>query len=302
MVEQKTFVVWDKELANKAAKQHKYIYVCKNQKQHKYKLLTGAENAWNPRTNKQSVPYIYISELRIMGLKEDVVEELKLHYNDLEVKNHLKNAYTKTNHGEDFVAEVEKLKLYKANESTELKSKIKYGLEDLGWFVEALKDVREEPIDKLQKSSKVSPKSKRDMFRALYQKALDNGKYINVSTLDGVGAKLKDQPSKKGNFVVSEVTKIETDSLKNYTKAIEWFFGSTEQHEEDIATIRAELANKKGKKVVKKTTPKKDTEEPKTKKKQLGSPRKNGIPGSKSPGAVMTRGGENFTPIPSTRK
>jgi hypothetical protein len=311
--EPKIFIAWDKELATKAAKQHKYIYVTKNQKQRQFKLLTGADNAWNPRANKQVVPYIYISELRIMGLKEDVVEVLSLTLSDAEIKNHLKTAYTKTNHGADYEAEVDKLKLYRAAETVAQKNKIKYGLDDLAWFVEALKDVREEPMDKLHNASKVSPKSRRDLFRDLYQKAIDGNRYINVSTLDGAGAKLKDQPAKKGNFVHSELTKIETDNLKNYTKAIEWVFGSTDQHEEDIAAIKSALAGKKGKKVVKKTTPKKiepvaetpvgstPVEEVKSKKKQMGSPRKNGIPGSKSPGAVVTRGGDNFTPIPSTR-
>jgi hypothetical protein len=306
--EQKTYIAWDKELASKAAKQHKYIFVSEGQKQRKTKLLSGAENAWNPRGNKPLLDYIYLSELRIMGLKNDVVEALSEKLSDSEIKTHLKSAYTSSNHGQDFLDELEKLKEYRSTETTQQKSKIKYGLEDLGWFIDAMKDVREEPIDKIQKSSKISPKSKRDFFRDLYQRAVDSNKYVNVSNIDTTGAKLKDQPAKKGNFVHSELTRLETDNIKSYKRAIEWAFGSAENHEEDIEAIRVALGEKKGKKVTRKATPKKETvttenenvSETKSKKKQMGSPRK-GIPGSKSPGAVVTKGSDNFTPIPSVR-
>ena len=308
--EQKTYIAWDKDLASKALKQHKYIFVSENQKQRKSKLLSGAENAWNPGANKSPVLYIYVPGLQIMGLKEDVVRELTGKYTDSEIKNYLKTAYTKANHGAEYEAELERLKVYKSDENLNHKNKIKYGLEDLEWFVEALKDVKEEPIDKLsQKASKVSPKSKRDLFRDLHQRAVSGGKYLNVSNLESTGAKLKDQPAKKGNSVYSELTRLETDNLKSYKKAIEWAFGSTENHEEDIESVRVALSGKKGKKVIKKTTPKKEIEEPvpvtepvKSKKKQLGSPRKTGIPGSKSPGTVITRGGDNFTAIPPIKK
>lgn len=308
MTEQKTYIAWDKELAAKAAKQHKYIFVSEGQKQRKYKLLSGAESAWNPKGNKEQLDYIYLPDLSIMGLKDDVVSALSEKLSDSEIKSSLKSAYTRDNHGQDYLDELEKLKEYKSTESKQQKSKIKYGLEDLEWFYEALKDVKEEPIDKAQKASKISPKSKRDLFRDLYQRAVDNNKYVNVSHLDTTGAKLKDQPAKKGNFVVSETTRMETDNLKSYRKAIEWAFGSTANHEEDIEAIRVALSEKKGKKVTKRATPKKQpVEEPseekpkkETKKKMMGSPRK-GIPGSKSPGAVVTRGGDNFTPIPAVK-
>jgi len=308
MTEQKTYIAWDKELAIKAQKQHKYIFVSEGQKQRKLKLLTGADSAWNPKGNKQAFDYIYLSELRIMGLKDDVVNVLSEHLSENEIKAHLKNAYTKTNHGQDYLDELEKLKEFKISENKLQKSKIKYGLEDLEWFYEALKDVKEEPIDKAQKASKVSPKSKRDLFRDLYQKAVENNKYINVSHVDTTGAKLKDQLTKKGNFVHSETTRMETDNLKSYRRAIEWAFGSTANHEDDIEAIRVALSEKKGKKITKKATPKREEpetddkpEEKKPKKKMMGSPRK-GIPGSKSPGAVVTRGGDNFTPIPAVKK
>lgn len=313
MTEQKTYIAWDKELATKAAKQHKYIFVSEGQTQRKFKLLSGAENAWNPKGNKEQLDYIYISALNIMGLKDDVVSALSEKLSDSEIKAHLKTAYTRDNHGQDYLDELERLKEYKSTESKQQKSKIKYGLEDLEWFYEAIKDVKEEPIDKAQKASKISPKSKRDLFRDLYQRAVDNNKYVNVSHLDTTGAKLKDQPAKKGNFVVSETTRMETDNLKSYRKAIEWAFGSTANHEDDIEAIRVALSEKKGKKVTKRATPKKEVvEEPSTdnekpektekkpKKKMMGSPRK-GIPGSKSPGAVVTRGGDNFTPIPAVK-
>lgn len=305
MTEQKTFIAWDKELASKAAKQHKYIYVSENNTQRKFKLLSGAENAWNPGSNKPVVPYIYISELSIMGLKEDVVKVLSDKFTESEINGFLKSAYTSTNHGKDYTEELEKLKVYKSTTLKDKKNKIRYGLEDLAWFFDALKDVKEEPIDKLSdKNSKISPKSKRDIFRALYNKAVEQNKFVNVSKLDTTGARARDQPTAKGNTVCSELTRIESNNVKNYKKAIEWAFGSTTEYEADIEQMRASLGDKKvGKKPVKAVTPPQTPkEEVKNKKKQLGSPRKSGVPGSKSPGAVVTRGGDNFTPIPTLKK
>ena len=313
--ETKNYMMWDKESAGKAAKQHKYIFVSEDQKQKKYKLLSGAEKSWVPGKGKQPTNYVYLPNRRLMGLKEHVILALKnAGVSDAEIKSDMKNAYTSTNHGDDYKEELAQLSTYKENCVSNQKDRIKYGLDDMVWFVEALKDVKEEPIDKAaQKASKVSPKSKRDIFRSLYEKANTAGKIVDVSGLETVGGKLRDQPSKKGGKVKSDNLNIETDNVKNYRKAIEWIFGSAENHEADIETIKVRLAEKKkagGKKPAKKPTPKKvepvteEVEAPvkKVQKKQLGSPRKAALPGSKSPGAVNTRGGENFTSIPPLKK
>lgn len=296
--ETKTVTLWDKETMLKASQQHKYVYVFAGQKQKKFKLLTGADKAWKSGKNKPVIPYVYLSELKIMGLKEDVTQELKNQgMSDLDIKNHFKSAYTKDHHGDDYKAEIERLKTYQKSVESNFHDHIKYGLEDLEWFVEALKDVKEEPIDSTAtKASRVSPKSKRDLFVELYKKAQESHKVVDVSTLEGVGAKLRDQATKKGNKVYNEELNMETDNIRTYKKAIEWIFGSLTDHEEHIETMKTALAEKK--KGVKKTdtTAAVKTEQPK--KKQLGSPRKQALPGSKSPGAIKVTGGENFTAIP----
>ena len=315
--EPKNYMMWDKESASKAAKQHKYIFVSEDQKQKKFKLLSGADKSWAPGKGKQPTNYIYLPNRRLMGLKEHVITALKnANITDAEIKSDMKTAYSSTNHGADYQQELEQLTKYKETVVSNQKDRIKYGLDDMVWFVEALKDVKEEPIDKAsQKASKVSPKSKRDIFRTLYEKANTTGKIVDVSGLETVGGKLRDQPSKKGGKVKSDSLNIETDNVKNYRKAIEWIFGSAENHEADIETVKTRLAEKKkagGKKPAKKPSPKKpepevvaevaETPVKKTQKKQLGSPRKAALPGSKSPGAVNTRGGENFTSIPPIKK
>ncbi len=319
--EPKNYMMWDKESAAKAAKQHKYIFVSEDQKLKKYKLLSGSEKSWVPGKGKQPTNYIYLPNKRLMGLKEHVTAALKAGgVSESEIKSDLKTAYTATNHGADYAAEIEKLNAYKESVTNTQKERIKHGLDDMVWFIDALKDVKEEPIDKAtQKASKVSPKSKRDIFRNLYEKANTTGKIIDVSGLETVGGKLRDQPSKKGGKVKSDNLIIETDNVKNYRKAIEWIFGSAENHEADIETVKVRLAEKK-KAGVKKAAPKKGAEKSvetpkavetaeevvaapvKKVKKQLGSPRKAALPGSKSPGAVNTRGGENFTSIPPIKK
>ena len=50
---------------------------------------------------------------------------------------------------------------------------------------------------------------------------------------------------------------------------------------------------------IKEPAPVKEAAKPK---KQMGSPRKAAIPGSKSPGAISVKGGEHFTPIPPLPK
>ena len=343
--EQKTHLLWDGESSIKAKAQHKYIFVADGQKQRKYKLLSGADAAWNPGKNKPILAYIYVSEKRIMGLKDAVVAELKkAGQSDVDIKGWVKNAYTKDNHGEDYEAELAALNEYKKSASEQQKDRIKYGLDDLGWFIDAFKDVKEEPIDKNTKLAKASPKSKRDIFRAALQKAQDsNGKQIlDVSNLDSTGAKLRNK-SYKNNVSSDTISYIETDNLKTYKKAIEWAFGSTDDHEADIESVKVKLAGrKKGAKTMKgakkpvaasttsttsttttKAEPKSESkaesksesktvepvappttpvsekaEKPAAKKKQMGSPsRKAPLPGTRSPGAVLTKGGENFTQI-----
>src|SRR5438270_6854115 len=106
--ESKPITLWDKETMEKAKQQHKYVYVSAGQKQKKFKLLTGADKAWKQGKNRQVIPYFYLSELKIMGLKEDVTSELKARgLSDNEIKAHLKTAYTKDNHGDDYKEEIE---------------------------------------------------------------------------------------------------------------------------------------------------------------------------------------------------
>lgn len=308
MAEKKPITLWNKETMAKAALQHKYIFVSANQKQKKYKILSGSEKAWNPKQNKPELNYIYISELRIMGLQEDVVNELKLHeYTDDEIKNFVKSAYTKDNHGAEYYEEIKKATSYKKSLSEANHENIKYGLEDLDWFVEALKDAKEEPIDKVSnKINKIVPKSRRDIFRDLYDRCKQNKKIVDVSGLETVGAKARDQPTKKGYKVYSEKFNIETDNIKNYKKAIEWIHGSVNGYEDDIENMKTLLAEKKkGTKSSKPAGTNKSTGEPngkksvsKKKNSMLGSPRKQGLPNSKSPGAIKVTGGDNFTPIP----
>jgi hypothetical protein len=304
--EPKIITLWDKETMEKAQKQHKYVYVSAGQKQKKFKLLTGAEKAWKPTQNKPLVPYVYLSELKIMGLKEDVTEELKRRgLSDNEIKAHFKTAYTKDNHGDDYKAEIEQLKAYRKTIEANRHDDIKFGLEDLEWFVEALKEVKEEPIENAAlKANKATPQSKRDLFLALYQKGKETQKIVDVSTLEGVGAKLRDQPSKKGNKVYNEELNMETDNIKTYKKAIEWIFGSLTEHEANIDSVKTALSERKRTGGHKKTEKKDKPVESKKEqpKKQLGSPRKQALPGSKSPGAIRVTGGDNFTSIPPLNK
>ncbi|HSW76542.1 MAG TPA: hypothetical protein VLG50_05830 [Candidatus Saccharimonadales bacterium] len=332
----KNYLMWDENLANKARTQHKYVFVFDGQKQRTYKVLSGAENAWVPGKNKQPTLYIYIPDKRLMGLKDAVVAALKAaDKSDAEIKTLLKSAYTKDNHGADYQAELQKLNEYRHSEKQSQKDKIKYGLDDIEWFIAAIKNVKEEPIDKLQKNAKVSPKGKREIFRSLLQKAQDNKQIIDVSALETSGAKIRTKSNK--NTVHSDaLSYIESDNVKSYRKAMEWAFGSADDHESDIESVKSRLAEKKkaaGQKVkgtTKKTTPKKvvaDTsvsvqteqnvpsstvvvekpaekvaDKPAAKKKQLGSPKKAALPGSKSPGAILTRGGDNFQNIPPLPK
>lgn len=301
--EQKNTLLWDKETQSKAAKQHKYVYVSANQKQKKYKLLSGAEKAWKPSKNKPIVPYVYLSELKIMGLQKDNQDELKkAGLSDNEIKAHFKNAYTIDNHGDDYKKELDDLKAYRKTVESTHQNYIKYGLEDLEWFVEALKDVKEEPVDTTIKLNKVEPKSKRDLFLEQYQKGKDTSKVVDVSTLETSGAKLREQPTTKGHKVYNEELKLETDNIKSYKKAIEWIHGSTQGFEENIDNMKLLLADKKkGKKVEKKDVTKVTDVKLEEKKKQIGSPRKQQQV-SKSPGAIKTTGGENFTSIPTLKK
>ena len=247
MTEAKITLLWDRELGQKAAEQHKYVFVSAGQKTKRYKLLSGAEKAWVPGKNKEVVNYIYLPNVRLMGLKEDVTAALKAaNIPEAEIKSSLKTAYTKDNHGDEYTAELDRLKTYQSSATTLNKDKLKYGLEDLEWFIEALKDCKEEPIDKnANKTTQVSPKSKRDIFRSMWDKAQESGKIIDVSQLETAGGKLKDQPTKKGLKVKSTTHNLETDNLKNYKKAIEWIYGSTENHEADIETVKGLLAEKK---------------------------------------------------------
>lgn len=295
-------LVWDKENSQKASAQNKFIFVAPNQKFKKYKLLSGAEKAWTLSKTKEELNYIYIPspDVRLMGVKEHVVSVLKEHgFTDNEIKNLLKTAYTRENHSTGYKEELERLSVYQKSEEEKTKNKIHYTLADLEWFIDAIKDVKEEPIDNPNKGNKVTPKSKRDIFRLLWDKAQTNGKYVDVSLLDTTGAKLRDGPSVKGGKVHSDLLKLETDNLKNYKKAIEWIYGSTEQHEADIELIKSKLFEKKN---LKTPTPKKEVKTEPTKKKGMGSPRKAIIPGSKSPGALHSKGGDNFAPIPALPK
>lgn len=288
--------VWNKDYNQKAAKQQKYIFVSPNQKQNKFKVLTGAYKAWN--SGKDEVNYIYLpqQDLRLMGLRDNVVAKLKEYgLSENDIKNALKGAYTRENHGNAYLEEKERVKAYKTGEKESNKNKIKYHLEDLDWFVEDLKNIKEQPIVSANvKNVKVSPKSKRDIFRTLWEKIQGTTKILDVSLLDTSGAKIRDAPSKSGK-VKSDVLAIETDNIKNYKKAIEWIFGSAEEYKDEIEIIKTKLADKK-KPIVKDTTTKK--EEP-AKKKVLGSPRR---ALSKSPGALQSKGGENFTQIPPIPK
>jgi hypothetical protein len=299
---------WDKENSQKAATQHKYIFVTPNQKQKKFKLLSGADKAWTASKTKEELNYIYIpsADVRVMGTKDNVISALKEGgFSDNEIKNLLKTAYTRESHGSTYKEELAKLTTYKTTEAEKTKEKIHYTLADLEWFVDALKDVKEEPSDNGAKANKITPKSKRDIFRALWDKIQGTKKLLDVSLLDSAGgAKIRDAPSIKGGKVQSDTLPLETDNVKNYKKAIEWIFGSTEQHEADIESIKNKLAEKK--KPVTKETVKEETvkEAPKreVKKKPMGSPRKAAIPGSKSPGAIHSKGGDNFNPIPALPK
>lgn len=300
---------WNKENSQKAAEQHKYIFVAPNQKQKKCKLLTGADKAWKASKTKEELNYIYVpsTDVRVMGTRDNVINALKEGgFSENEIKNLLKTAYTRENHGAAYDEELAKLEAYKASEAQKTKEKIHYTLNDLEWFVDALKDVKEEPVDNGAKANKVTPKSKRDLFRALWDKIQGTKKILNVSQLDGTGAKIRDNPTIKGATVQSDTLPLETDNVKNYKKAIEWIFGSTEQHEADIESIKSKLAEKK-KPPLKDT--KEETKEPvkevpkrEVKKKPMGSPRKAAIPGSKSPGAIHSKGGDNFNPIPPLPK
>ncbi len=301
--DQKNVLLWDEEYASKAAKQHKYIFVSSGQKQRKLKLLTGAQNAWYPKKDKAPVLYIYVPEKRIMGLKEDVIAVLKAAgKSESDIKRWVKEAYSKDSHGDLYQTELASLTDYKKVTTDQQKDRIKYTLKDLGWFVDAIKDVKEVPVDKSTiRQNKVSPKSQRDIFRSLYQKAVELGQILDVSQLETSGARLRPTASK--TRVQSDTLPLETDNVKNYRRAIEWHFGSTEQYEADIESIKVKLADrKKGTKgTTKKTTPKPEAPAEQVvekKKKAMGSPRK----GAKSPGAVTTKGGENFTSIPPIKK
>lgn len=311
-----TMASWDKENSQKAASQHKYIFVTPNQKQKKFKVLSGADKAWIASKTKEEQNYIYIpsADIRVMGTKENVTSALKEGgFSDNEIKNLLKTAYTRENHGTAYNEELQRLTAYKKLEDEKVKEKIHYTLADLEWFVDALKDVKEEPIDNGSKTAKITPKSKRDLFRAQWDKIQGTKKILDVSLLDTTGAKARDAPSK--GKVQSDTLQLETDNVKNYKKAIEWIFGSTEQHEADIESIKGKLGDKK--KPVKDVKDVKDvkeeTKEPvkevvkeapkkEVKKKPMGSPRKAIIPGSKSPGAIHSKGGDNFNPIPALPK
>lgn len=287
--------VWNKDYNQKAAKQQKYIFVSPNQKQNKFKVLTGADKAWN--SGKDEINYIYLpqADLRLMGLRDNVVEKLKEYgMNESDIKNALKGAYTKDSHGNAYLEEVNRVKAYKAGEKENNKNKIKYHLEDLDWFVEDMKNIKEEPSDSNSiKQSKVSPKSKRDLFRAQWEKIQGTTKILDVSLLDTSGAKQRDNFSKSGK-VQSTTLALETDNIKNFKKAIEWIFGSSEEHKDEIETIKTKLADRK-KPITKDSAVKK--EEPS--KKKMGSPRR---AVSKSPGALQSKGGDNFTQIPPIPK
>ena len=88
--EQKNYMMWDKESEKKARKQHKYIYVTSDQKQRKYKLLSGADKAWNPKKGRECVEYVYVPDLRIMGTMDNIMEALKnSKFTDAEIKNYI---------------------------------------------------------------------------------------------------------------------------------------------------------------------------------------------------------------------
>ena len=108
----------------------------------------------------------------------------------------------------------------------------------------ALKDVREEPIDKLQKAAKVSPKSKRDLFRDLYKKAVDNNKWVNVDADKNVEVTnycIFDDDSdmlesQNNNFIhVSNISGLRT---KHYCKALILFGVPDERLEAQVNFIR----------------------------------------------------------------
>src|SRR4029078_5036221 len=210
--DEKTVLLCDEEYAAKAAKQHKYIFVSAGQKQRKLKLLTGAQNAWYPKKDKQPVLYIYVPEKRIMGVKEDVVAALKAAgKSEADIKKWVKEAYTKDSHSEAYQTELTALTDYKEVATQQQKDRHKYTLKDMGWFVEAIKDVKEVPVDKSTlKQNKVSPKSQRDIFRSLYQKAVELGQILDVSQLETSGARLRQVASK--TRVQSDTLPLESDN------------------------------------------------------------------------------------------
>lgn len=108
-----TTILWDKDMISKAAQHHKYVFVSSDQKHKKYKLLSGAEKAWYPNHHQPVIPYIYISKLRIMGLEQDVYNELKKTMNDDDIQSYLKNAYTIDHHGDDYWTELKELRIYR---------------------------------------------------------------------------------------------------------------------------------------------------------------------------------------------
>lgn len=333
-IQKTTTWTWDDDAITKARAQHKYAFIDDHQqKVHKFKLLSGSTNAWNPSKGKAPTLYCYLPEKRLMGLREPLINFLKSQgCTDAEIKTLFKSAYTRDSQSPEYVSELEALNAYRSADSAQKKDKIKYGLDDLAWFMDALKDAKEEPINKTYKASKASPKSKREIFKALFDKAQSSGQIIDVSNLDTSGAKLRTK-SNKSSVHADDLTFMETDNLKPYKKAIEWAFGSTDGHEAEIESIKTKLAEKKKggnkQKGIKKpakesgssdksVTDKKSeaestsvaavpleaaiiTEKP-TKKKQMGSPRKAALPGTRSPGAVTTKGGDNFSQIPPLSK
>lgn len=290
---------WNKDYNQKAAKEHKYIFVSSNQTENKkvlnkFKVLTGADKAWNSGNEHTNYIYLPQADYRLMGLRDDVVEKLKTYgLNEADIKGALKGAYTKDSHGNAYLEEINRVKAYKAGKKETDKSKIKYHLEDLDWFVEDMKNIKEEPSDNNSsiKQVKVSPKSKRDIFRTLWEKIQGTSKILDVSLLDTSGAKTRDAFSKSGK-VSSTTLPIETDNIKNFKKAIEWIFGSVEEHKDEIETIKTKLADKK-KPITKETAVKKDELKKKPNVKNTST---------KSPGALQSKGGDNFTQIPPIPK
>src|SRR5690349_18801798 len=104
-------MMWTDELAGKAAQKHIYIWVYADQKQRKYKLLSGAEGAWSRGLNT-----IFIPSLRLTGLEEDVRCQLRqMGKSDDAIDMIVSTAYTKENHGDDYQKELKQLLAYRSN-------------------------------------------------------------------------------------------------------------------------------------------------------------------------------------------